>query len=117
MSRPFRQAIIGLLFLGQLVAVWALNREVQPGGGEDLGAQKALSTYGFYLTEAAREHGLDFKHENAQEIDQELHHILPLIASMGASVSVVDFDRDGLLDIFVVTAREGGKNKLFRNLG
>src|SRR5207249_11253863 len=50
-------------------------------------------------------------------VAQHLSHFQPLIASMGASVSVVNFDRDGWQDIYVVTSREGGKNKLFRSLG
>jgi hypothetical protein len=114
MGRYFKQAIVTLLFIGQLVTVWALNR----GGGEkDEGAEKALKRYGFYLNDGARDAGLDFTHEGPRELDQQLHHILPIIASMGASVSVVDFDKDGWLDVYAVTSREGGKNKLFRNLG
>jgi hypothetical protein len=115
MTRLFKQAIVTLLFAGQLVAVWALNSSGPTQTPFD--PEKALANYGFYLTECARECGLDFKHESPEDLDRELHHILPIIASMGASVSVVDFDRDGWLDIYVVTSREGGKNKLFKNLG
>src|SRR5262249_30911228 len=43
--------------------------------------------------------------------------IMPLIASMGAGVSVVDFDKDGLLDIYLVNSGEGSKNRLYRNKG
>ncbi len=107
MSRPFKQVIVTLLFIGQVVLVWYLSHEPVKTGGD----------YGFSLTECAGEHGLDFTHEGPQELDKDLERILPLIASMGASVSVVDFDRDGHLDLYVVTGREGGKNKLFRNLG
>jgi hypothetical protein len=36
---------------------------------------------------------------------------------MGASVSVVDFDRDGWNDFYVTNSRYGSKNALFHNLG
>ena len=35
---------------------------------------------------------------------------------MGASVSIVDFDRDGWPDIYVTNSGEGSKNALYRNL-
>ena len=34
---------------------------------------------------------------------------------MGASVSIVDFDRDGWPDIYVTKSGEGSKNALYRN--
>ncbi len=79
--------------------------------------EEALRRYGFHLRECARECGIDFKHESPKLLDRDLKHIQPIIASMGASVTVVDFDRDGLLDLYVVTGREGGKNRLYRNNG
>ena len=36
---------------------------------------------------------------------------------MGASVSVVDFDRDGWPDLYVVNSGEGSQNRLYRNQG
>ena len=75
-----------------------------------LEASEALSRYGFHLTESARKYGIDFKHE-APTLDVKLGHIMPLIASMGAAVSVVDFDGDGLLDIYVINSKEGSKNR------
>ena len=36
---------------------------------------------------------------------------------MGAAVSVVDFDRDGLPDLYVTNSKEGSKNRLYRNRG
>lgn len=114
MVRYWKQAVVTLLFIGQLVTVWALNRR---GGGQDEGMELALSRYHFYLRESAKSVGIDFTHESPRDLDQRLQHILPIIASMGASVSIIDFDKDGWLDIYAVTSREGGKNKLFRNLG
>ena len=40
---------------------------------------------------------------------------MPQVASMGASVSIVDFDRDGWSDIYVTNSGEGSKNCLYRN--
>ncbi len=42
---------------------------------------------------------------------------MPEVASMGAGVSIVDFDRDGWPDIYVTNSGEGSKNALYRNLG
>src|SRR5262249_37987883 len=50
-------------------------------------------------------------------LDDKLEHIMPIIASMGASVSVVDYDRDGWPDLYVINSGEGSKNRLYHNLG
>src|SRR5260370_394849 len=42
---------------------------------------------------------------------------MPIIASMGASVTVVDFDRDGWPDLYVINSGEGTRNALYRNKG
>ena len=42
---------------------------------------------------------------------------MPQIASMGAGVSIVDFDKDGLQDFYVTNSGEGSKNRLYHNLG
>jgi enediyne biosynthesis protein E4 len=49
-------------------------------------------------------------------LDRKLAPIMPEVASLGASVSIVDYDRDGWPDIYVVDSREGGKNALYHNL-
>ncbi len=115
MSQSIKQLVITIFFSAQLFAVWALNRDEKPL--TDVGEDVALIRYGFHLRESAKECGIDFIHESPQKLDGKLAHILPIIASMGASVSVVDFDKDGLLDLYVVTSREGGKNRLYRNNG
>ena len=47
----------------------------------------------------------------------KLDHIMPQIASMGASVAVADFDRDGWHDFYTTDSGEGSRNRLYRNLG
>ena len=75
-----------------------------------------LTQYGFRLTESAKAAGLDFVHQ-APTLDPKLAHIMPQVASMGAAVSVVDFDRDGWPDLYVTDSKEGSKNRLYRNQG
>ena len=82
-----------------------------PSGDADPLAQLRLP-----LTESAKAAGLDFVHE-APTLDPKLAHIMPQVASMGAAVSVVDFDRDGWPDLYVTNSEEGSRNRLFRNRG
>jgi len=76
----------------------------------------ALARYGFSLTESSKAAGIEFKH-SAPTLDAKLSHIMEQVASMGAAVSVVDFDRDGWQDIYVTNSGEGSKNALYKNLG
>lgn len=84
--------------------------------GAELNRQKALDQYGFYLEDVTREWGIDFVHQ-APELDAQLNHIMPQIASVGASVSVVDFNSDGLQDFYVTNSAHGLHNALYKNLG
>jgi hypothetical protein len=77
---------------------------------------EALRNHGFYLEEVAKKSGVDFKHSGPTNLDEKLQHIQPLVAAMGASVSIVDFDRDGWPDIFVTNGGEGSKCALYRNM-
>jgi enediyne biosynthesis protein E4 len=78
-------------------------------------AKTALARHGFYLQEVSHAAGIDFVH-HAPKLDPKLDSIMPEVASMGASVSIVDFDRDGWPDIYVVNSGEGSLNALYRNL-
>ena len=57
--------------------------------------------------------GIEFTHEGPQ-VDPKLRHIEPQIAGTGASISVVDFDADGDLDLYTTTMSDGGANALYR---
>src|ERR1044071_205758 len=74
----------------------------------------ALSRYGFHLQEVSKSSGVNFTHQ-APVLDHKLDHIMPQVASMGAAVSVVDFNRDGWSDLYVTNSGEGSKNALFKN--
>ncbi|HEX4769622.1 MAG TPA: CRTAC1 family protein [Bryobacteraceae bacterium] len=84
----------------------------KPGADQDT---TALSSYGFRLHEAAKVSGINFRHKSPK-LDPKLDHIMEQIASMGAAVSVVDFDRDGWDDIYVTNSGEGTHNALYRNM-
>ena len=79
-----------------------------------LDASAAMARHGFYLTEVSKAAGVNFVHQ-APTLDPKLNGIMPQVASMGASVSIVDFDRDGWPDIYVTNSAEGSKNALYRN--
>jgi hypothetical protein len=76
----------------------------------------ALARYGFSLQESSGISGISFRH-TAPTLDTKLNHIMEQVASMGAAVSIVDFDRDGWQDIYVTNSGEGSRNSLYRNLG
>jgi hypothetical protein len=109
--------IVSILFVGMLATPLAIKWEAaRPGGGKTkLDAQAALARHGFYFEEVSRAAGVNFVHQ-APILDPQLAPIMPQVASMGASVSIVDFDRDGWPDIYVTNSREGSKNALYHNL-
>jgi enediyne biosynthesis protein E4 len=76
----------------------------------------ALARYGLYFEEVSHAAGVNFIHQ-AATFDHKLDSIMPEIASMGASVSIVDYDRDGWPDIYVVNSAVGSKNAMYRNMG
>ena len=115
MRRSSIARILLVLFFAALLATplvikWLSNRK---DAASD--KQAALSRYGFSLEEVAKTSGIDFTHQ-APKLDAKLDHIMPQVASMGAAVSIVDFDRDGWQDLYVTNSGEGSKNCLYRNL-
>src|SRR6266699_828197 len=118
-SDPTKQFVLVLVFAGVFAGTILCSKFLSgPRAGEmdQPSRDAALSRYGFVLQEVSKLCGIDFKHESPAKLDPRLNHIMPIIASMGASVSVVDFDRDGWPDLYVVTSIEGGKNPLYRNM-
>jgi enediyne biosynthesis protein E4 len=110
--------LVTIFFIGLIAVPIVLKRYYQSGtaGKPALDRQAAIDRYGFHLEEVAKSCGVDFTHQ-APHLDAKLDHIMPQVASMGAAVSVVDFDRDGWYDLYVTNSGEGSHNCLYRNLG
>jgi len=116
--RPQVPRILPMLLLGAMLATPALIQRFSDSSraNRSLDTVTALSRYGFYFEEVSAEAGVAFTHL-APQLDPKLDHIMEEVASVGASVAVVDFDRDGWQDFYVTNSREGSANALFRNLG
>ena len=114
---PIARIIVSLFFIGLLITPAAMRwRSARAASARNtLDRQVALTRHGFYLEEVSHAAGIDFVHQ-APTLDSKLAQIMPEVASMGASVSIVDFDRDGWPDIYVTNSAEGSKNHLYRNM-
>ena len=110
--------LLGILFVGLLAAPVAVKRisARRAEARSRLGAETALARHGFSLQEVSKSAGINFVHQSPA-LDPKLVPIMPEVASMGAGVSIVDFDRDGWSDIYVTNSAIGSKNALYRNLG
>ncbi|MBI4512679.1 MAG: CRTAC1 family protein [Gemmatimonadetes bacterium] len=118
MTRRVAQGSLTVLFLVLLATplVWRYLSARREDARTTVRAEDALRRYGLYLEEVARASGIDFTHQGPS-LDPGLDHIMPMIASLGASVSIVDFDRDGWQDLYVTNSGEGSRNALYRNSG
>jgi enediyne biosynthesis protein E4 len=118
MKSRLPRIILGVFFLGLLATPLVIKRirASNKAAGASASAATALARYGFHFAESAKAAGIDFKH-TAPTLDPKLDHIMIQVASMGAAVSVVDFDRDGWQDLYVCNSGEGSKNALYRNNG
>lgn len=108
---------ITILFIGLLSAPFiykrvGLRRQAATKAKQEAAA---LRDYGFRFEECAKKSGIDFTH-SAPKLDPKLNHIMEQIASMGAAVSIVDFDRDGWADFYVTSSGEHSRNALYRNM-
>jgi hypothetical protein len=108
--------LLAIFFIGllatPLVMRWWAARKAAADARVD--AKVALERHGFYLQEVSHSAGVDFVHQGPT-LDHKLDHIMPEVASMGAAVSIVDFDRDGWPDIYVTNSAIGSKNALYHN--
>ncbi len=115
MKLSIRKLVLILLFIGLLatprVMQWWSARHNEDS---TLDANAALARHGFYLQEVSHAAGADFVHQGPT-LDHKLDPIMPEVASMGAAVSIVDFDRDGWPDIYVTNSAIGSKNALYHN--
>jgi hypothetical protein len=111
------RVLVTAFFAGLLLTPFAVKRYIARRASDQSAAdtQMAIARHGFYLTEVSRAAGINFIHQ-APALDPKLAPIMPEVASMGASVSIVDFDRDGWPDIYVTNSAIGSKNALYRNM-
>src|SRR6202046_1159565 len=114
---PWARIAVSIFFVGLLatpaVMRWRLAQHTL-AAHTTLDRQAALARHGFYLEEVSHAPGINFVHQSPK-LDPKLDPIMPEVASMGASVSIVDFDRDGWPDIYVTNSAIGSKNHLYRN--
>ena len=117
MKSPVARSILALLFGAMLATPLVLRHLAEDKDAERfIEPETAMERYGFYLEEVAQEIGIAFTHQ-APTLDPKLDHIMPQVASVGASVSVVDYDKDGWPDLYVTNSGEGSQNALYRNQG
>jgi len=115
-GRTLARVVLVIVFISLLAVPLVMRRlavrraQLNNAAGETA----ALRRYGFHLDEVSNAAGINFKHQ-APTLDHQLDHIMPQVASMGAAVSVVDFNRDGWADLYVTNSGEGSKNALFKN--
>ena len=114
MQSRITQRLLSILLVALLVSVAWLNARVVPPEPAMVPSVDALKRYGFVLQEVAHQSGIDFTHQ-APTLDPALAPIMPQVASMGASVTVVDYDKDGWPDIYVTDSAEGSQNHLYHN--
>jgi enediyne biosynthesis protein E4 len=115
-SRTTR-VIVDILFVGMLATPLAIKQVSarRQAVQARLDESQALARYGFHLQEVSQQAGVNFVHQ-APTLDAKLDGIMPEVTSMGASVSIVDFDRDGWPDLYVTNSNTGSLNALYRNM-
>ena len=108
---------LAILFVGMLATPLAIRQVSarREAAQAKLDESQALARYGFHLQEVSQQAGVHFVHQ-APTLDAKLDGIMPEVASMGASVSIVDFDRDGWPDLYVTNSTTGSQNPLYRNM-
>src|SRR5580698_7336349 len=108
---------LAIVFVGLLATPLAIRQVSarQQEAQEKLNESQALARYGFHLQEVSQQAGVNFVHQ-APTLDAKLEGIMPEVTSMGASVSIVDFDRDGWADLYVTNSNTGSLNALYRNM-
>lgn len=115
---PVARVLLVIFFVGLLatpIVVKRLSSARNSLASQAPDIDAAIARHGFYLQEVSHAAGIDFVHQGPT-LDPKLAHIMPEVASMGASVSIVDFDHDGWPDIYVTNSKEGSRNHLYRNM-
>lgn len=118
MKKPVLRIALCIFFAALLITPVVLKRLSRRQEVIGAVAQRSavMQRWGFAFQEVARASGIAFTHQ-VPRLDPRLEHIMPEVASLGAAVSIADFDRDGWQDIYVTNSGEGSHNRLYRNLG
>ncbi|MCC7195987.1 MAG: VCBS repeat-containing protein, partial [Gemmatimonadaceae bacterium] len=104
-----RRVVAAAGFVAGIVGVIALNhRAVFPPASAE--------HPGFVLTDITLAAGINFVHHRPV-LDPRLDNIAPHIAGVGAGVSVMDVNEDGLPDLYFTNSRFGEPNALYVNNG
>src|SRR5690242_7892179 len=104
-----RRIVLSAVFAGAIALVVVLSRSRAETGSN-------AHEPAFALRDVAHEVGIDFVHHRPT-LDPKLDNIAPLIAAMGAGVSVVDVNNDGWPDLYCTNSRFGAPNALYLNRG
>ncbi len=117
MRNPVAKVILAVIFVGLIATPFILRRwsTTKQSAILTTDPQGALARYGFQFSEVSSASGINFRHQ-APNLDAKLEHIMPQVASMGAAVSIVDYDRDGWPDIYLTNSAENSTNALYHNL-
>jgi hypothetical protein len=70
----------------------------------------------FHLDEVGPESGVRFVHHK-QAVHPFFDNVKPYLQATSAAGCVCDVDHDGLVDVYLVDAGRGARNKLYRNAG
>ena len=119
MNIDFIKKLTVILFFAALLGTPYMMKQLDIRSSETVTGsemESALERYGFFLEEVSEEAGIQFTHQNPK-LDERLEHILPQVASIGASVSVADVNSDGYHDIYLTNSRYDTKNALYKNNG
>lgn len=112
-----KKLVVVLIFLSLVSIPFGMKKYEEYVNSEKLvDRSEIIERYGFFLDDITDDLGIDFVHRRPV-VDEKLNHIAPQIASMGASVSVVDFNADGHQDFYLTNSEFGTKNALYKNFG
>jgi hypothetical protein len=112
--KKFPKILLIVFFLALLATPFVVKRFYNSPNKSSVDKETAMKRYGFYFEEVSKQIGVNFTHKSPK-LDAKLEHIMPQIASMGAGVSVVDFDKDGWNDFYLTNSGEGSFNQLYHN--
>ena len=116
-KETINKIVVTLIFLILVSVPFGMKKYDEYANAGFVGAmEEVIERYGFFLEDVTSQIGVDFVHVRAS-VDEKLLHIEPQISSIGASVSVADFNNNGLPDFYLTSSEFGTKNALYMNLG